>query len=71
VLVLPAGTGHCNAISSDDLLVIGAYPNGMEWDLRRGNPAEHVEVLTSIRVVPVPAGDPVRGRAATLVELWR
>ena len=40
VVVLPAGTGHCNNGSSSDLLVIGAYPDGMSWDLRRGHPAE-------------------------------
>jgi uncharacterized protein YjlB len=71
VLVLPAGTGHCNAGSSDDLLVIGAYPNGMAWDLRRGRPSEHDEALENIRAVPVPATDPVSGRTGALLELWR
>src|SRR6185312_626659 len=38
VVVLPAGTGHCNAGSQPGLVVVGAYPNGMGWDLRRGDP---------------------------------
>jgi hypothetical protein len=25
--------------------VIGAYPDGMPWNLRRGDPAEHDEVV--------------------------
>jgi uncharacterized protein YjlB len=70
VLVLPAGTGHCNAGSSDDLLVIGAYPDGMAWDIRRGDPAEHDEVLANIRAVPLPHADPVKGTGGPLVELW-
>lgn len=71
VVVLPAGTGHCNAGSSADLLVVGAYPNAMRWDLRRGDPAEHDEVLANIARVPLPDRDPVRGQAGPLVELWR
>jgi uncharacterized protein YjlB len=70
VLVLPAGTGHCNAGSSDDLLVVGAYPDGMSWDLRRGDPSEHEEAVSNIRRVPLPASDPVRGRHGPLTQLW-
>ena len=71
VLVLPAGTGHCNAGSSADLLVVGAYPNGMRWDLRRGEPAERAEVLANIAQVPLPASDPVHGAGGPLVQIWR
>ena len=70
VLVLPAGTGHCNAGSQPGLVVVGAYPNGMRWDLRRGDPAEHDEVLANIARVPLADTDPVQGRDGPLVELW-
>jgi uncharacterized protein YjlB len=70
VLVLPAGTGHCNEGSSSDLLVIGAYPDGMPWDLRRGDPAEHDEAVANIEGVPLPRGDPVEGSDGPLTELW-
>jgi uncharacterized protein YjlB len=70
VVVLPAGTGHCNAGASADLLVVGAYPNGMRWDLRRGVPAEHDEVRANIARVPLPDQDPVHGTAGPLLERW-
>jgi uncharacterized protein YjlB len=71
VLVLPAGTGHCNEGSSSDLLVVGAYPDGMPWDLCRGDPAEHDEAVANIEKVPLPGADPVEGSHGTLTELWR
>ena len=70
VLVLPAGTGHCNIGSTADLVVIGAYPNGMWCDLRRGDPAERDEVLANIAAVPLPDTDPVGGADGPLRELW-
>jgi uncharacterized protein YjlB len=70
VLVLPAGTGHCNEGSSGDLLVIGAYPDGMPWDIRRGDPAEHDEAVANIQAVPLPSADPVEGPDGSLTELW-
>ena len=71
VLVLPAGTGHCNLRASDDLLVIGAYPDGMSWDLRRGDQAEHDEAVANIEAVPMPRADPVEGSGGSLIEAWR
>jgi uncharacterized protein YjlB len=70
VLVLPAGTGHCNAGSSADLLVVGAYPRGQTWDLRRGDRAEHDEVVANIARVELPDADPVLGADGPLIELW-
>jgi uncharacterized protein YjlB len=71
VLVLPAGTGHCNAGSSADLLVVGAYPGGMWCDLRRGDPAERDEALANIAAVPLPGADPVHGPGGPLGAIWR
>jgi uncharacterized protein YjlB len=71
VLVLPAGTGHCNLGASADLTVVGAYPDGMWCDLRRGDPAEREEALANIAAVPLPATDPVGGARGALAEAWR
>ena len=70
VLVLPAGTGHYNVGATADLVVVGAYPNGMWCDLRRGDPAERDEVLANIAAVPLPDTDPVGGADGPLRELW-
>jgi uncharacterized protein YjlB len=71
IIILPAGTGHCNLGASDDLLVVGAYPPGQSWDLRRGEPDERPAVLHHIRAVPLPATDPVGGAVGPLIALWR
>ena len=69
VLVLPAGTGHCN-LADHGLVVVGAYPDGMDWDIRRGDPAEHDDAVRRIRAVPVPTSDPVGGEDGSLRSLW-
>jgi uncharacterized protein YjlB len=68
VLILPTGTGHCRISASDDLLVIGAYPNGEHWDICRS--AATPEVLERMRGVKFPASDPVFGKQGALPKLW-
>lgn len=68
VLVLPAGTGHCRINASDDLLVIGAYPENEHWDICRTAPTP--EVLERMRHIRFPASDPVTGSTGALPKLW-
>jgi uncharacterized protein YjlB len=71
VVVIPAGVGHARLKASDDLLVVGAYPNGMDYDLIRADPAAIEAARRRIAAVPVPASDPVDGPEGPLVKLWR
>jgi uncharacterized protein YjlB len=71
VVVLPAGTGHRCLESTDDFLVVGAYPPGQEWDLIRADePGKKAEAVKRIAEVPLPENDPVLGRDGPLVRLW-
>lgn len=73
VLVLPAGTGHKRLSASDDLLVVGAYPEGQgeDYDLLRGKPGELRGAKERIEKVPMPGSDPVFGEDGPLTSLWR
>ena len=68
-LVLPTGTGHCRIDASDDFLVVGAYPEGQDWDICREAP--NAETRARMANLPVPRADPVSGSAGPLAERWR
>lgn len=61
VAILPAGTGHKCEWANEDFLVVGAYPDGRDYDIYRGNPAEHDGAVARIANVPLPKRDPVFG----------
>jgi uncharacterized protein YjlB len=71
VVVIPAGVGHCNKGQSSDLLVVGAYPGGADYDICRGDPADYARAEAAIGKVPLPASDPVAGPEGPLRRLWR
>lgn len=68
VLLLPAGTGHCNLDSSDDFLVVGAYPPGQHADMCREAPSAAQQ--QSIDALPFPDQDPVQGAHGAVNEYW-
>jgi uncharacterized protein YjlB len=71
VVVVPAGVAHCNQGQSDDLLIVGAYPdNSAGPDLRRGKAVEHDAASRSVAAVPLPSADPVTGADGALAGLW-
>lgn len=61
-VMIPAGVGHCRLSPSGGLSVVGAYPGGADWDLRRTTPQEYRTALPRIAAVPVPASDPILGQ---------
>jgi uncharacterized protein YjlB len=73
VIVLPAGTGHKRLSASSDFEVVGAYPDGRDWDLIRADDSDrrtHDAAVERIAKVPAPAYDPVMGKDGPLARLW-
>jgi uncharacterized protein YjlB len=70
VIAIPAGVGHKRLVSSADFGVVGAYPEGRQWDLLRGRPGERPEADQNIAALPLPDTDPIYGSEGPLPKLW-
>ncbi|MBS1625249.1 MAG: cupin [Bacteroidetes bacterium] len=68
ILVLPAGTGH-RCTQDEGLQVVGAYADGREWDINRGEPHERPRADENIRSLPLPRLDPMHGTSG-LPDIW-
>jgi uncharacterized protein YjlB len=71
VVVIPAGVAHRNEGASADLLVVGGYPEGQDWDICPAKPDERGCAAADIARVPQPAADPVYGKDGPLTAQWR
>jgi uncharacterized protein YjlB len=71
VIVIPAGVAHQKISASDDFGVVGAYPDGREWDLLRGLPGERPKADHNIAALPIPDNDPIYGAEGPLRQIWK
>lgn len=71
VVVLPAGTGHRRIRASSDLSVVGAYPDGSDYNLHTEHDGNRPDVLQEIKQVPLPNTDPIAGNDGPLIDLWK
>lgn len=71
VCVLPAGVGHRCLESSADFQMAGGYPPGQEGNIVRPGEIGEADARMAIAALPLPATDPISGRADGVVDLWR
>jgi uncharacterized protein YjlB len=74
VIVQPAGTGHERIGAPNNLLVVGAYPQGAgggKYDEPEPDDISPEEARRAIAAVPAPDKDPVFGADGPLTKLWR
>ena len=70
IIVIPAGVGHKCISHSTDFTVVGAYPNGRDWDLLRGDAKDRPMADKNIAAVPLPETDPFTGKKGGLLSVW-
>ena len=71
VVVIPAGVAHQKIDASSDFAVVGAYPDGRDWDLMRGLAGERPKADRKISALPIPDNDPIYGGEGPLRQIWK
>ena len=64
VVLMPAGVSHSMVGHSGDVVIVGGYPEGRDWDnIQENHITEEVRRAAAKRIMmlPVPARDPVAG----------
>jgi uncharacterized protein YjlB len=70
VIIIPAGVAHKNLGKQDDVVCVGAYPDGMDYDINYGNTGERPQTDKNIARVPLPSKDPVFGATGGIIKYW-
>jgi uncharacterized protein YjlB len=64
VVVMPAGVSHNMVEHSPDIMMVGGYPDGRDWDnMQQDGLSEELRraAVKRIMMLPIPSKDPVTG----------
>jgi len=70
VIIIPAGVAHRLIEGDQDFKVVGAYPDGQQYDMMYGKEGERPQADENIKAVPMPTNDPVYGADGPLLKNW-
>ncbi|MEC6748030.1 cupin domain-containing protein [Marinilactibacillus sp. XAAS-LB27] len=74
VILLPAGTAHKRLKASKDFSIVGAYPNGKEFDTYKEKDVQSEEqfwkIKREVKKVDLPQRDPVQGKNGAVQKYW-
>lgn len=59
VIIIPAGVAHRNLGNENDIICIGGYPDGKDFDVNYGNAGERPHTDRRIARIAIPVKDPV------------
>jgi uncharacterized protein YjlB len=71
VLIIPAGVAHMNLGKEKDVICVGGYPDGKDYDMNYGKKSERPATDENIASVTLPLTDPVFGKKDGLLKLWK
>lgn len=71
VILIPAGVAHKNLGKEKDVICIGGYPQGKDFDMNYGREGERPQTDKRIAKVKIPRYDPVSGEQGPLHKVWR
>ncbi|MBA3665735.1 MAG: cupin [Bacteroidetes bacterium] len=71
VIIIPAGVAHKNSGTEDQIICVGAYPEGKDYDMNYGHKSERPAADRKIAAVPMPTTDPVFGEKGGIMLYWK
>jgi uncharacterized protein YjlB len=71
VVIIPAGVAHKKLSDHSNFKCVGAYPDGRDYDVLKGNPGERPKADENIKSLPVPEADPIYGMSGPLFSNWQ